>query len=94
MIGRWLMIAIHAPLYVGLRLLVRRALGRGPLPRGMSPWRDLLDWLGGYPFEVAKPEAVVAFCRARALSPVRVVTVGGRHGCNEFVFMRAGKGGT
>ena len=21
--------------------------------RGMSPWRDLIDWVGGYPFEVA-----------------------------------------
>src|SRR5579871_3472881 len=23
--------------------------------RGMSPWWDLIDWVGGYPFEVAKP---------------------------------------
>jgi hypothetical protein len=24
--------------------------------RGMSPWRDRMDWVGGYPFEVASPE--------------------------------------
>ncbi|MEQ8693247.1 MAG: class I SAM-dependent methyltransferase, partial [Pseudomonadales bacterium] len=26
--------------------------------RGMSPYRDLLDWVGGLPFEVAAPEAI------------------------------------
>src|SRR5262249_16272109 len=26
--------------------------------RGMSRWHDLLDWVGGYPFEVAKPEEI------------------------------------
>lgn len=24
--------------------------------RGMSRWHDLVDWVGGYPFEVASPE--------------------------------------
>ncbi len=28
--------------------------------RGMSYWHDLVDWIGGYPFEVAKPEAIFA----------------------------------
>src|SRR5260221_5232825 len=26
--------------------------------RGMSYFTDLLDWLGGYPFEVARPEDI------------------------------------
>ncbi|MGH8511739.1 MAG: hypothetical protein ACREU9_02645 [Gammaproteobacteria bacterium] len=25
---------------------------------GMSYWHDLIDWIGGYPFEVAKPEEI------------------------------------
>ena len=28
------------------------------LERGMSFWRDLIDWVGGYPFEVATPEQI------------------------------------
>ncbi len=24
----------------------------------MSRWHDLVDWVGGYPFEVAAPDAV------------------------------------
>ena len=54
-------------------------------PRGMSPWRDVVDWVGGYPFEVASPEAVLEFCRERRLHLVRTVSVGSGYGCNEFV---------
>src|SRR5579883_3573074 len=30
-------------------------------PRGMSRWHDLVDWVGGYPFEVARPEGIFDF---------------------------------
>jgi SAM-dependent methyltransferase len=53
--------------------------------RGMSPWRDVVDWVGGYPFEVAKPEEVFEFYRDRGFNLVTLKTCGGR-GCNEFVF--------
>jgi 2-polyprenyl-6-hydroxyphenyl methylase/3-demethylubiquinone-9 3-methyltransferase len=54
--------------------------------RGMSPWRDVVDWVGGYPFEVAKPEEVVDFCRTFGLELERLKTCGTGRGCNEFVF--------
>ena len=69
----------------------------------MSHWHDLLDWVGGYPFEVAKPEDVFRFCRTRGLELVEIATAGGGLGCNQFVFQRpagsnrrrpASKGGT
>ena len=56
--------------------------------RGMSPWHDVVDWVGGYPFEVAKPEEVLDFCRARGFELRRLSTCLGGHGCNEFVFER------
>jgi hypothetical protein len=31
--------------------------------RGMSYYTDVKDWLGGYPFEHAKPQEVLRFCR-------------------------------
>lgn len=55
--------------------------------RGMSWFRDLVDWVGGYPFEVARPEQIFDFCRARGFTLTRLKTVRG-HGCNEFVFRR------
>lgn len=56
--------------------------------RGMSRWHDVVDWVGGYPFEVAQPDAVFHFCRARGLTLVNLKTCGGKLGCNEFVFAR------
>lgn len=56
--------------------------------RGMSRWHDLVDWVGGYPFEVARPEEVLEFVRARGFELERLKTCGGRLGCNQFVFVR------
>ena len=53
--------------------------------RAMSPWRDLVDWVGGLPFEVAKPEEIFAFYRDRQFALVNLKTSIGI-GCNEFVF--------
>ena len=59
--------------------------------RGMSVWHDLVDWVGGYPFEVAKPEEIFDFFRARGFVLTRLKTEGCGHGCNEYVFERAGQ---
>jgi SAM-dependent methyltransferase len=56
--------------------------------RGMSRWRDALDWIGGYPFEVARPEEIFAFHRARGFELLKLTTNYGGIGCNEFVFGR------
>ena len=85
---RWLMIFGHAPYLLGGRFLVRAATGRQRVERGMTLWYDMLDWLGGHPFEVAKPEEIFQFCRRRGFHLVELVTCGGRMGCNEFVFTK------
>ena len=56
--------------------------------RGMSPWRDVVDWVGGYPFEVAKPEEIFHFYRDRGFELEEMRTEGGDLGCNEFVFRK------
>jgi len=54
--------------------------------RGMSPWRDLVDWVGGYPFEVATPERVIEFAANLGFDLVTLKDCGRGRGCNEFVF--------
>ena len=54
--------------------------------RGMNPWRDVVDWVGGYPFEVAAPETIVDFCRPLGLELEKMKTCGQGRGCNEYVF--------
>lgn len=56
--------------------------------RGMSRWRDIVDWVGGYPYEVATPEAIFDFYRARGFTLARLLAGGVGLGCNEFVFIR------
>ena len=58
--------------------------------RGMSRWHDLVDWVGGYPFEVAAPEAVFDRLHACGFTLERLITCGGGLGCNQFVFARVG----
>ncbi len=57
--------------------------------RGMSVWHDLKDWVGGYPFEVAKPEQVLDALRPRGFTLEAMKTCGAGHGCNEFLFRKS-----
>ncbi|MBL8980421.1 MAG: class I SAM-dependent methyltransferase [Gemmatimonadetes bacterium] len=57
-------------------------------PRGMDLYHDAVDWVGGWPFEVATPAELTSFFTARGLDLRSARTVGNRHGCNEFVFHR------
>jgi 2-polyprenyl-6-hydroxyphenyl methylase/3-demethylubiquinone-9 3-methyltransferase len=57
--------------------------------RGMSPWRDVVDWVGGWPCQVAKPEEIFEFLKARGFTLQYLTTCAGGHGCNEYVFRRA-----
>lgn len=56
--------------------------------RGMSAWRDVIDWVGGLPFEVAKPEQIVLFLLERGFELQNLTTCAGAIGCNQFVFAR------
>ncbi len=56
--------------------------------RGMSAWHDLVDWVGGYPREVAKPEEIFEFYKAHGFELVYLRTQAGSMGCNEFTFVR------
>lgn len=59
--------------------------------RGMDAWRDVVDWVGGLPFEVAKPEEIFDFFRKRGFVLEKMVTQGGSLGCNEFVFQKTAR---
>ncbi|TWU20625.1 bifunctional 3-demethylubiquinone-9 3-methyltransferase/ 2-octaprenyl-6-hydroxy phenol methylase [Novipirellula galeiformis] len=56
--------------------------------RGMSPWHDWVDWIGGLPFEVAKPEDIIVPLRRKGFVLNALKTVGNGWGCNEYVFER------
>jgi 2-polyprenyl-6-hydroxyphenyl methylase/3-demethylubiquinone-9 3-methyltransferase len=79
------------------RCLAADALrGRNPIARylgtagrGMSVWHDWVDWVGGYPYEVAKPEEVFGAVAPHGFTLTALRTCGGHAACNQFVFRRS-----
>jgi SAM-dependent methyltransferase len=54
--------------------------------RGMNWHNDVVDWVGGYPFEYASVDEITAFCE-KDLNMVTLKVVPKRgHVCNEFLF--------
>jgi 2-polyprenyl-6-hydroxyphenyl methylase/3-demethylubiquinone-9 3-methyltransferase len=82
-----------------LKTLIRLCLGGHPLDyvrtwteyneRGMQRWRDIVDWVGGYPYEFTTPDAVFEFCTTRGFILQNLKCGGVGLGCNEFVFERS-----
>jgi len=56
--------------------------------RGMNRWYDIIDWVGGFPYEVATVDEIFEFYKARGFSLTKVKSGGVGLGCNEFVFER------
>ena len=54
----------------------------------MNRWHDIIDWVGGYPYEVATVDEIFDFYKERGFSLTKVKSGGVGLGCNEFVFER------
>jgi 2-polyprenyl-6-hydroxyphenyl methylase/3-demethylubiquinone-9 3-methyltransferase len=94
LLGKWIMIGIFASFQVVKGAFKDILFFRNPLhryakqkkSRGMSMW---YDWLGGYPFEVSKPEEIVSFFHQKDFTLQKLKTSGGGHGCNEYAFIKS-----
>ena len=95
LIGRWLITALFVPLFVAAFFIADLLKFRHPLARygsaydsrGMSVLTDIIDWIGGYPFEVASEEQIIDFYQKRDSRLISKKTTKGL-GCNEFVFQK------
>jgi 2-polyprenyl-3-methyl-5-hydroxy-6-metoxy-1,4-benzoquinol methylase len=93
-LGSALVLITFLPLFFIARIIIDLVQLKSPLSglrrigseRGMSVLTDWIDWLGGYPFEVATPAQIFDFYRERGFSLTRLHTRGGKSGVNEFVF--------
>ena len=77
---------LYPVIYVAKLMVTRRNPTRQQ--RGMDFFYDVVDWVGGYPYEYASREEMVAMVeplgfRGVAFAPAQVPT-----GCNEFVFQK------
>lgn len=86
---KWLMerraIAIH--------MLYRLRQGKNPVTwnekkaRGMDTWHDLVDWLGGLPYEVAGIGEVVEVARSHGLQVIKIAEAP-EGSCHVFLFRK------
>ena len=75
--------------------------------RGMHVFYDVIDWLGGYPYEYAYPDEIKGFVENKGFKLIDMPTRFPRHtgknsffsrispantGCNEFIFKRIKNG--
>ena len=56
--------------------------------RGMDFYYDVIDWIGGYPYEYASIEEVDEIMSALGFKKVKLIPANVPTGCNEFVFRR------
>lgn len=82
------MIGLFYPIILLAKFL---ATGQNPfrMSRGMAFYYNVIDWVGGYPYEYASRQEVEDILKSKGLTiesfvPARVPT-----GCNEFVFRKA-----
>ncbi|MBD1920402.1 class I SAM-dependent methyltransferase [Microcoleus sp. FACHB-831] len=94
--GKTLVSTVFIPYFILGGLAVDILKARNPIARytdykksrGMSRVYDWFDWLGGYPFEVAKPEDIFKFYRDKNFELENLITCGGGLGNNQFVFKK------
>jgi SAM-dependent methyltransferase len=86
--GQRVLIPFFAAIAFAAKLCVTR---HSPLAkkRGMDFWYDVIDWIGGYPYEYATRQEIVRFVEEQGFAlrnffPAEVPT-----GCNEYVFVRS-----
>ena len=90
--GKWLGSSVFVPYFlfraIAKNMVTRRnEFSEYKKDRGMSIYRNWLDWLGGLPYEVAKPDQILRFYRARGFALVNLRTTNSS-GNNEYVFLK------
>ncbi len=90
--GRWSMLAVFISYFFLRTIGVSLVRGHNEFAkyrrhRGMSIIHDWIDWLGGFPFEVASVNKIVSFCESKKFRLMNSKETK-RLGCNEFVFVR------
>lgn len=79
----WLVLIVKIPavLIISRRNPFRR-------DRGMNYYTDIVDWVGGYPYEYASPDEVKRFFEQHGFKLKKLIKTEGFTGCNQFVFER------
>ncbi|MCD4827857.1 MAG: class I SAM-dependent methyltransferase [Candidatus Cloacimonetes bacterium] len=87
---RWiqrLMIRLLYPVIFVAKWVVTRQDPRSK-ERGMDFYYDVIDWVGGYPYEYASESQVVHYMKRLGFECTRIIPADVPTGCNNFVFRK------
>lgn len=95
-LGRSLITGLFYPIFLISGLFLDLVHLRNPLERyrnhkkyrGMSLFHDWRDWLGGYPFEPAKPERIIRFYQNLGYELIQYKPTDHGFGNNQFLFRK------
>ncbi len=83
--------------YISYYILGLLAHGKNPIKyiknygqkgaRGMSFYRDAVDWLGGYPYEFASTKEIIDFYGGKNFKLITLKKAK-REGCNQYLFQK------
>jgi 2-polyprenyl-6-hydroxyphenyl methylase/3-demethylubiquinone-9 3-methyltransferase len=79
------------PLFYPIIYLAKLAITRQnpkKQQRGMDFYFDVVDWVGGYPYEYASVPEIHETLSAQGFLATRTVGARVPTGCNEFIFVR------
>ncbi len=84
---RSIITAVFVPIIALAKLAVT---GKNPFRqnRGMDFYYNVIDWIGGYPYEYASKDEVIAFLAQIGFSCSKFIPAEVPTGCNEFVFKK------
>lgn len=86
-VGKTLLIWFFYPIIFVAKFMVTF---KNPLKkeRGMNFYYDVVDWVGGYPYEYASFDEVVSFMKSHGFSLQKGFVANVPTGCNEFIFQK------
>ncbi len=83
MVWKWI-----AKLMIKRMLKLKNPFGwNEKIDRGMNVYHDIIDWLGGLPYEVADKHEIVQFCETRGLNFLKAKEVP-EGGCSSYLFQK------
>jgi len=88
-LGKWFMLRreIVRRMYWRFRAYQNPFTWNHRVTRGMDVYHDLVDWLGGLPYEVASANEVVRWARQRGFI-LEQIEARGEGGCSSYIFSR------
>jgi 2-polyprenyl-3-methyl-5-hydroxy-6-metoxy-1,4-benzoquinol methylase len=81
------LVGLLYPVIFGAKWVVTR---RSPLAmdRGMDFYYNVIDWVGGYPYEYASRSEIIRFVEGKGFAMRATIPAAVPTGCNEFAFER------